>query len=589
MNILLCTSEVGNNAGGLAFHCNQLKEVFELLGHKVHVEILLNPQDYCSLDGGYDVNLGEKIRISKKIKTINDKYGKTIDLCVSCGGGKTAYYAMLFCKTNVIPLDIVLCGSEINIAWGSFEMSYYNSEACRYANTIIGLSEELIHNARNINSNLNCDYYVIPIYRDMQELTGKTNNIIKERLEFISGSAYLGEKKGIANLLYTFSYLINELKRNDVLYLVGEIDDDIKRKYKKIIEDNSLENNVFLLGCMPREDFISRMINADVYIQTSPFEGFGMSVVEALDAGTDVLITNTGCIAETIVTKFPGHIIFNDSPVDIAKEINDYICSIYPKNEKTEIRALLQNKLSSNNVIKQWEYILDNTLHKKGFKCQENCLSVMFHDVDSMYSGVDYAVEGFKNLISMIYKRGFRLCSAKEYFDAEDKKNLVICTFDDGYENVYKHAFPMMKEYGFTATVFVCPDLIGKNNSWNHRDEVNRKHMSDEMICVLVDNGWEIGSHGLSHMNMIRLSEHELEMCLSESKKMLEKYGNIDSYCYPYGIFNSFIKGKTKQYYSRAFSVDIGGSDCSKDLYQITRFTPEALIKRLNGCVKVFL
>lgn len=582
MNILLCTSEVGKNAGGLAFHCNQLKEVFEALGHRINVEILLDPKDYCALDGGYDVNLGKKIRISKKIKSLNDKYGRAIDLCISCGAGKTAYYAMIFCKSNGIPLDIVLCGSEVNIAWGSVEISYYNSEAFKYASAIIGLSKELNNNARNVNVNLNCDYYVVPIYSNMRELTVKSDCVVKDRLEFISGSAYLGEKKGISNLLYAFSNLINEFNRNDVLYLVGEIDEDIKRKYVKIIEDNSLEDNVFLLGYMSREEFINRMQNADVYIQASPFEGFGMSVVEAIDAGTDILITNTGYIAETISNQFPGHIIFTDSPTDVAHEINDYIYNVYPKNEKAEIRALLQNDLSSKNVIKKWECILNNSIKKRVVNCQENCLSVMFHDVDSMYSGVDYAVEGFKNLMRKIHERGFRLCSAKEYFDADDKKNLVICTFDDGYENVCKSAFPIMKEYGFTATVFVCPDLIGKNNSWNHRDEVNRKHMSDEMICLLVENGWEIGSHGLSHMNMIRLSEHELDMCLGESKKMLEKYGDIDSYCYPYGIFNLYIKGKTKQFYSRAFSVDIGGSDCSKDLYQITRLTPEALIKRLN-------
>ena len=37
MRILLCTSEFGNKAGGLAFHCMQLKAIFEQLGHSVYV------------------------------------------------------------------------------------------------------------------------------------------------------------------------------------------------------------------------------------------------------------------------------------------------------------------------------------------------------------------------------------------------------------------------------------------------------------------------------------------------------------------------------------------------------------------------
>ena len=582
MNILLCTSEVGKNAGGLAFHCNQLKEVFETLGHHVDVEILLDPKEYYALDGGYDIALGKKIRISKKIMTLNRKYGKSIDLCVSCGAGKTAYYSMLFCKTNNIPLNIVLCGSEVNIAWGSAEIIYYSSEAFKYASAIIGLSEELISNAKILNENLSCKYYVIPIFRNMREKSVNKYEASKEKIEFITGSSYLGEKKGIANLLYAFSKLKDNFKRNDVLYLVGEIDEDVRNKYMEIIETCNLSSNVYLLGYLPREDFINRVQNADVYIQASPFEGFGMSVVEALDAGIDILITNTGYIAETIFRQFPGHIMVNDTPIDIASEINDYICNVYPKCEKNSIRTFVGNKINSQVVIDKWKEIINNTTRINRVNSKETCLSVMFHDVDTMYSGVDYAVEGFSRLMHEIFMKGYRLCSAKEYFRAEDKSNLIICTFDDGYENVYRNAFPIMKEYGFTATVFVCPDLIGKNNTWNHRDEVNRKHMSDEMICALVKYGWEIGSHGLSHMNMIRLSEHELDKCLGGSKEMLSKYGEIDTYCYPYGIFNTYIKNKTRLYYSRAFSVDIGGSDYATDLYQITRFTPEALIRKLD-------
>ena len=170
----------------------------------------------------------------------------------------------------------------------------------------------------------------------------------------------------------------------------------------------------------------------------------------------------------------------------------------------------------------------------------------------------------------------------REYLKKKEKKNTIICTFDDGYENVFKNAFPIMKRYGFTATVYVCPDLIGKDNSWNHKDDMNRKHMTHEMLVELADAGWEIGSHGLMHINMLRLSECALEHNLKESKKQLEIYGLIDSFCYPYGAFNAFIKEKVEKYYANAFSVSIGGCDYINDLYQLTRMTPEELIERLG-------
>lgn len=44
----------------------------------------------------------------------------------------------------------------------------------------------------------------------------------------------------------------------------------------------------------------------------------------------------------------------------------------------------------------------------------------------------------------------------------ETRKNWIVCTFDDGYKGLIDFAMPILDEYGFTATVFVCTGLIGK-------------------------------------------------------------------------------------------------------------------------------
>ena len=581
MKILLCTSETGTHAGGLALHCSQLKEIFEYLGHEVFVEVLLNPDGYYAIDGGYDSDLGRKIRSSYMLKSMIGKYGKSTDICVSCGGGRTAYYSMLFCKERDIPLYIVLCGSEINLSCEKAELAFYNTEALEYATAVIGLSEELNHNAERMNKNKTCRYYVIPNYYDLEENDFEQKEI-SERISFVSGASYLGEKKGIANLLMAFSKLIQEKGRNDLLYLYGKIDDDIRTQYEQIIRENALEQNVRLCGRLDRDSYHKRIRMADTYIQASPFEGLGNSVAEALALGKDILISDTGYIAETIKDEYPDHIIGSLYPEDMADVMLRYCENVYPRKDAPSIRQKLNTILSRENVIDMWRKVFGYTPKTRidiGF---DSCIAVMFHDVECDYTGVDYAPEGFERLIDKIYERGFRLCSAREFFRDPQPERLIICTFDDGYESVYRNALPIMGKYDFTATVYMCPDLIGRDNFWNHKDGVRRRHLTHDMIAEIKGKGWEIGSHGMSHVNMLRLSEHEIDECLAKSKELLSRYGPIESFCYPYGQYNSYIKGKISQYYSNAFSVDIGGNNYINDLYQITRLTPEQLIKRLE-------
>ena len=49
---------------------------------------------------------------------------------------------------------------------------------------------------------------------------------------------------------------------------------------------------------------------------------------------------------------------------------------------------------------------------------------------------------------------------------ADRNQRIVVLTFDDGYRNFYEHALLILMAHGLTATVFVCPDLLGKRAEW---------------------------------------------------------------------------------------------------------------------------
>ena len=49
---------------------------------------------------------------------------------------------------------------------------------------------------------------------------------------------------------------------------------------------------------------------------------------------------------------------------------------------------------------------------------------------------------------------------------AELPENPIMITFDDGYEDNYQNAYPILKKYGFTGTIFVITDFVSNQPNY---------------------------------------------------------------------------------------------------------------------------
>lgn len=109
----------------------------------------------------------------------------------------------------------------------------------------------------------------------------------------------------------------------------------------------------------------------------------------------------------------------------------------------------------------------------------------------------------------------------------------VLITFDDGHLSHFKHAAPLLKNSKMKAIFFISAGLIGQKN------QMEWKHLKE-----LVRDGFEIGSHGFSHIPLTRLPQEELEFELHASKQKLE-FGlgiEISSFSIPRGFFEPRIQ-----------------------------------------------
>lgn len=149
----------------------------------------------------------------------------------------------------------------------------------------------------------------------------------------------------------------------------------------------------------------------------------------------------------------------------------------------------------------------------------------------------------FERQMRFLAKKGYVGKSLKEYM-ADPKDNYFVLTFDDAYESVYTNAFPLLKELGFTATVFVLTHFIGKNNTWDFTPgNIYSRHMDVEQIRTLHTEGWEIASHGENHRAMTGMHPDSVEHELKHSRVVLSSIieDEIHTFCFPFGVYNAGV------------------------------------------------
>ena len=88
----------------------------------------------------------------------------------------------------------------------------------------------------------------------------------------------------------------------------------------------------------------------------------------------------------------------------------------------------------------------------------------------------------------------------------------IIITFDDGYENIYQNAIPILNKYNFKAVIFIVTDYIGRFNIWEAVPFQQKfKHLSESQLQDLNKNDHEIASHTKRHNYLPYMDEYVLK------------------------------------------------------------------------------
>ncbi len=167
---------------------------------------------------------------------------------------------------------------------------------------------------------------------------------------------------------------------------------------------------------------------------------------------------------------------------------------------------------------------------------------LMYHSV-APYQEDPYLVtvspERFDRQMQWLRRRGLRGVSMRDLLAGQangSRRGLVGLTFDDGYADFATYAVPVLRSYGFTATVFPIAGLLGGDNSWDAKGP-RKPLMTAGQLREVASEGMEIGSHGLRHVSLVSVASEALAAETEESRRLLQELSgqDIGGFCYPYG------------------------------------------------------
>lgn len=123
-------------------------------------------------------------------------------------------------------------------------------------------------------------------------------------------------------------------------------------------------------------------------------------------------------------------------------------------------------------------------------------------------------------------------------------EKLIALTFDDGFRNFHDEALPILREFGYPATVYVVSDLVGKHDAWEtYGSDAHEPLMTWEEIEACRGQGVEIGSHTRTHPLLARLSPEQVREEVLGSRNILEDRLGVPvrHFCYPSGDYTPAV------------------------------------------------
>lgn len=210
---------------------------------------------------------------------------------------------------------------------------------------------------------------------------------------------------------------------------------------------------------------------------------------------------------------------------------------------------------------------------KDSFVNRKEVVCFVYHRFgDGRYPSTNIPVASFEAQLQWLNKNEYSiltLTDAIHYLhSAEPARKVAVLTIDDGFKTFYSNAFPLLKKYHATATLFFNTETVGSPD-----------YMDWGQLKELADFGIEMGNHTVTHAYFLDLpTEKRYQVFkdeIEESQALIKSHLHVTPgvFAYPYGEFDERMESIVREEgFAAAAAQNSGVLYSGTDLYRIPRF-----------------
>lgn len=164
------------------------------------------------------------------------------------------------------------------------------------------------------------------------------------------------------------------------------------------------------------------------------------------------------------------------------------------------------------------------------------------------------------------------LDTAVDRLEAGDASPSFVLTFDDGFEDVYDNAWPLLRQRGIPFTIYLATAYMGTTMKWEGATATGEpgRGLSWDRLRELVDSGLcTIGNHTHTHARPEALTTDELDACTAEIERRLGV--RPQHFTYPWGIPVPALQGAMRERFRSASTGELGRNLPGTDLMRLRR------------------